>query len=50
MAATKQSVALLDLSNIADSVARLREQVEAGDIDDETFEKIRNIREEIIHL
>lgn len=47
--ATRQ-VALLDLTNIIDSAVRLREVVEAGSLDEETFSGIRDVREKIIHL
>lgn len=52
MAGNKQEVFLLDLQNIIDSAQRLREQVLAAPdhLDDELFSKVRDLREEIIHL
>lgn len=52
MASEKQAVFLLDLQNVIDSAQRLREQVlTAPDyLDDELFSKVRDLREEIIHL
>lgn len=52
MAGNKQEVFLLDLQNIIDSAQRLREQVLAAPdhLDGELFSKVRDLREEIIHL
>lgn len=52
MAATKRDVILLDLANIEESAKRLREEVltSASAPDEELFAKVRDLREEIVHL